>query len=333
MGFQDLLERFIDLGGIAENICQKDGDYGRGIFPLDSSRRVKIMTPKHLLVSTSDLWLDGNKIAIKNGRGYKTEEIVFLEWYYNNYSWGNNGNADSIAFLKFTMSLPDSIKKQLVSNGFIGTNVSRSFESCDCILKRFISERRINYKGQRVLAPVWEFVNHSSFSPTIRITSYGIETPPIEPSSGEVLHQYSGKNSPIGIWSKYGFACDCIVAYSIPFNINLEIYSLAIRCSGKLGLGPEEKKNISIIGNILTMKIMPIGCVYFALPYEIFKSTLSSVGLSADIANRLFSKICEMNLNARYDLIDSLQEQGTGAKAQLYTALIHEIKLIKNSLI
>ena len=25
------------------------------------------------------------------------------------------------------------------------------------------------------------------------------------------------------MWKKYGFACDCIVAYSIPFNVDLEV--------------------------------------------------------------------------------------------------------------
>ena len=70
-----------------------------------------------------------------------------------------------------------------------------------------------------------------------------------------------------------------------------------------------------------------------ALPRENFKSILSSVGLSADVANRLFPKIREVNLKARRDLIDSLQESGTGAKAQLYKALMNEIELIENSLI
>ena len=40
-----------------------------------------------------------------------------------------------------------------------------------------------------------------------------------------------------------------------------------------------------------------------------------------------------MNIKARRDLIDSLQESGSGAKAQLYKALIYEIELIKNSLV
>ena len=44
--YQELLERFAALGRIAENVRQRVGEHGRGIFPIDSTRSVKIMTPK-----------------------------------------------------------------------------------------------------------------------------------------------------------------------------------------------------------------------------------------------------------------------------------------------
>ena len=56
--FQELLERFTALGGIAENICQRVGEHGRGIFPIDSTRSAKIMTPKNLLVDNDNLCLE-----------------------------------------------------------------------------------------------------------------------------------------------------------------------------------------------------------------------------------------------------------------------------------
>ena len=86
-------------------------------------------------------------------------------------------------------------------------------------------------------------------------------------------------------------------------------------------------------GDVLSIKSLPVGCLSNALPRENLKSILSSVGLSADVANRLFPKIREVNIKARRDLIDSLQGAGSGAKAQLHKALMYEIKLIENSLI
>ena len=332
-GFQYLLDRFTALGGIAENVCQTEGEHGRGMFPIDSSRRVKIMTPKNLLVDADNLWLDGDYVVIKDGCDYTAEEVAFFELYWNNYSWGNGGNNDSASFLKFIVSLEEPIKRQLLSGGFVDATLLAYREDDECLLKRFVSERTVNFEGHSVLAPIWEFVNHSSFAAPLRITPYGVETPPIEPSSEEILFKYSKKNSPMSMWKKYGFACECIVAYSIPFSINIGNQALAIRCAGRLGLDPKEKTSFSVDGDVLSIKSLPVGCLSNALPRENFKSILSSVGLSADVANRLFPKIREVNIKARRDLIDSLQEPGSGAKAQLYKALMYEIELIENSLV
>lgn len=332
-GFRDLLDKFTALGGIADNVCQRVGEYGRGVFPIDSSRRTKIMTPKNLLVNADNLCLDGDHVVIKDCSGYTAEEITFLELYWNDYSWGNSGNNDSASFLKFIVSLEEPIKKQLLASGFVDATLLSYLEDNDCLLKRFVSERSVKFGNHSVLAPVWEFVNHSSFAAPLRIAPCGVETPPIEPSSEEILFKYSGKNSSMSMWKKYGFACDCVFAYSTPFNIDIGSQALAIRCAGQIGLGPKEQTSFSIDGGILSIKSLPVGCLSIGLPKENFKSILSSVGLSADVANRLLPKIRELNIKARHDLIDSLQEPGTGGKAQLYKALMYEIELIENSLI
>ena len=80
-GFRGLLDKFTSLGGIADNVCQRVGEYGRGVFPIDSSRMVKIMTPKNLLVNASNLCLDGDHVVIKDSSGYAAEEITFLETF------------------------------------------------------------------------------------------------------------------------------------------------------------------------------------------------------------------------------------------------------------
>ena len=71
--FRNLLGRFTDLGGIAENICQRLGEHGRGIFPIDSSRRARIMTPKNLLVNANNLCLDGGKVVVQDREGFTAE--------------------------------------------------------------------------------------------------------------------------------------------------------------------------------------------------------------------------------------------------------------------
>ena len=330
--FQNLLEQFIELGGTAENICLRKGELGRGIFPLNSLRRAKIITPKNLLIDRGDVCVSSDEIYVKDSSRFSSKEKKFIETSYN-YAWKDGGNDCSAEFLNYVSGMPEPVKSQLLDCGFID---SASLNSCldeKGVLKRFFDERVVRFEDKSVLAPIWDLVNHSSFAPSIRVSPYGVETPPIEPGLEEILHKYSEKNSPIGMWKKYGFACDCIFAYSIPFNINIGGQTLAIRCAGQLGLGLEGKTSFSINGDILSIKSLPVGCLSIGLPKENFNSILSAVGLSADVSNRLFPKIREANIKARRDLIDSLQEVGTGAKAQLYKALMYEIELIEQSLI
>ena len=330
--FQVIIERFKECGGIAENICLKKGALGRGIFPLDSRRMSKIVTPASLLINCSDVRISRNEIYVEGSSQSSSKNKNFIELNYN-YAWNGGGNSSSLEFLKYVSSLPESVKKQLLACGFIDRASLNSSVNEGEVLKRFINERVVSFEGNKVLACVWDFVNHSSFAPAIRITPYGVKTPPIELGLGEILHKYSGKNSPMGMWRKYGFACDCVFAYSIPFNIDIGDQALAIRCAGQLGLGPNDKTCLSIEGGILSVKSLPVGCLSISLPRENFKSILSSVGLSVDVAYRLFSKILEVNINARRNLMDCLQGSGTGAQAQLYKALAYEIELIENSLV
>ena len=83
--FQGLQARFTALGGIAENVCQREGAYGRGMFPIDPLRGTKIMTPENLLIDAANLCLDGENILIKDRKDRAAEDIEFLETYCNDF--------------------------------------------------------------------------------------------------------------------------------------------------------------------------------------------------------------------------------------------------------
>ena len=328
--FQDLLGHYIEVGGIAKNICLREGERGRGIFPLDPLHYAKIITPKNLLISRDDLCIARDCIYVNDSSGHSQVEKEFIELNYN-YAWRDGGNDCASEFLKYISTIPELVKNQLLACGFIDEKLLNSCPDEKGIFKRFIDERVVGFEGKAVLAAVWDFVNHSSFAQPLRVTPYGVETPLIEPSSDEILHKYSEENSSISMWKKYGFACDCIVAYSIPFQINLGSKLLTIKCSGQHGLGPKEKQGLSLVGNLLSIKSLPVGCISIALPRENLKSIMSSYGLSVDTANNLFARICEENLKARCSLVDCLDGPSSGPQSQLRKALLNEIELIKNS--
>ena len=88
--FQDILERFIELGGTAENICLRKGELGRGIFPFDSLCRSKIVTPKNLLIVSSDICISRDEIYVKGSSQFSPKEKDFIELNYN-YAWNGGG--------------------------------------------------------------------------------------------------------------------------------------------------------------------------------------------------------------------------------------------------
>ena len=61
-----LLSEFRRLGGIADNVIQQKGKYGRGIFSINPSQKARIFTPTKLLIKKEDIFLENNKLRIKN---------------------------------------------------------------------------------------------------------------------------------------------------------------------------------------------------------------------------------------------------------------------------
>ena len=329
--FQNLLELFIELGGIAENICLRQGELGRGIFPENPLNRSRIITPRKLLVDCNDFYMSHDKIYIKQSNQLSPKEKSFVEMNYN-YAWSGSGKDCAAAFLQYISTIPESLKNKLLTYGFINKTLLNCGTEESGVFARFICERFVDYEGKRVLASIWDYVNHSSFAPPFKVSSSGIKTPLIEPGPGEILHKYKENSSPMSMWKEYGFSCDCVVAYSIPFSIHTGDRSWTIRCSGRHGLGSKNKTELSRDRNIFSIKSLPIGSLSISLPKENFKLALSSIGLSVDLAARLFHKVRDINIKARHDLINSLEKPGAGTQAQLYKALMHEIELIESSL-
>ena len=59
---------------------------------------------------------------------------------------------------------PEPVQNQLLGCGFIDSHLLNNCLDENVCLQRFIDERVVGFQGNDVIAPIWDFVNHSSFS-------------------------------------------------------------------------------------------------------------------------------------------------------------------------
>ena len=327
-----LLKKFRSLGGTADNIQLKEGKNGRGVFSINPGDRSKIMTPKNILIKRSDIQLCDNNISIKTNSKTAKAEKEFIEHYYNELSWGNGGGRDSQAFLSQITSMPISIKSDLARYRFIDKKILDYQDNTETLLERFIDERAFQFKGESVLVPMLELVNHSNYAPPFRATKAGLETPPLPPTHSELLHKYSGKNSPMSLWRTYGFSSKGIAAYSIPFEIRINQLSIIFRCFGQQEAGNERSNTGTIDSKILSIDSFPAGCQSHKLPFAKLVSIISPMGAKPDLAKNLIAFIQNINIQAREKLLDAIQAQAKYQAPELCAALRHEIEMIQASL-
>ncbi len=326
------VKSFRQLGGIAENIELREGQFGRGVFTKKPDQKPTIMTPKNVLIKRKNVELDKGKIAIKSDPNTSNTAKEFAEYYYNQLSWGNGGNADSQSFLKQITSLSTSVKDALAKHRFIDKRLLNYKDNMETLLERFIDERAFQFKGESVLVPMLELVNHSNYSPPFRVTQNGLKTPPGNPGSSEILHKYSGKNSPMSLWRSYGFTTRSIVAYSIPFEITINQASILFRCFGQQEAARDKTNFRQVNPQLVSIDSFPVGCQSPTLPLAHLISTLSHSRINLDTTKSLMRFIQTLNINAREQILNDLQTQKKIKAIELSKALKYEIELIQGSL-
>jgi len=157
-GWLELIEEFRALGGVAENICLGNGERGRGLFPCDPSRPVRLRVPGNLLLPIEDVEFVNNRFCVAASSKMGVAERKWVEHYANEYTWGAGGRAETETFLAEILVLPDHIRETLIKS--FGMTFCRSNHSPASVQERFLDSRIITYGGRRVVMPLVELVNH-----------------------------------------------------------------------------------------------------------------------------------------------------------------------------
>lgn len=275
-GWDGMLAEFRALGGTAENICLREGPFGRGLFSIDPALPAAIRVPDNLLISTSDTRFENGAFRVAPEAKVGARERQFLEAYENDFSWGDGGRAEIERIFEEAQALPEELRARLQFEFYCGDWFKNPSDAL--VEERFIATRCISYRDRTVLMPIVEFANHGA-GPTYDCRD-GIAVRGT--FQGEILARY-GSFDPQGMFTVWGFAVEQPQAFSIA--VGGKVGQTPVHIGRDLdNLQPSDKVWIpksAMTGGEAKLDFLMIGNKYFPrLCRGIFYKIMREAGLS-----------------------------------------------------
>ena len=208
------LEEFRSFGGRAENVVQREGPFGLGLFPINPTEPVELMVPKNLLVPADNVTLRDGEAVIQNDSGFPAGYADWFRRYQAEYSWGAEGESSVTRFETGLEQLPEDMRLALQQlNLYQPVERMPSMDRRENMLRRFLNSRCLGRQGRLLVMPIVELVNHSP-------SANNWETQPdggvavTGKRSGEVLVKYSNAD-PLRRLMGYGFNALEPLAFSL----------------------------------------------------------------------------------------------------------------------
>ena len=320
-----LLAKFRNLGGIAENVCQKEGALGRGIFSINPKLKSRIFTPSQLMIKKEDICLEDNHLRIKKDKEYSQEIIDFFNYYQDNFSWGRGGKQTTESF-EHGLTLLSSDLKQLIKKNFLVDIEERHKCDWNNVLKnQFLNARAFKFDQDLFIAPILELVNHEvNAFPFIKRFN-GISTPNYPPRGSELTHVY-GYTSSIKRVLNYGFFCQEPIVFSLPFTIKLKESQLNLICKG-LDLKDDNIK-YKINDSQIVIDGIPIASINKPSFIKNYFDHLCDLTNLQNHSQEIFSKIIRFNYFKRKAIIGYLNPLDHYSFRMLSKAINYELDSI-----
>ena len=322
-----LLSEFRRFGGIADNVIQQKGKYGRGIFSINPSQKARIFTPTKLLIKKEDIFLENNKLRIKKDKEYDEELRNFFNFYQDNFSWGLGGKETTELFEEGLILFSPKLKELIKKYTLVDLQERHKGKWDNVIKNQFLNARAIKFKNSSVIAPIWELVNHKVKSFNFILNDEGISTPNYPTSNHEITFSYRDM-SPLNCFFSYGFFSEETIVFSIPFTVNIHEIGINISCKGR-SLKDDSMK-IERNGNQIILEGLPIADVnHPRLPYAYFKEIMRRIG-SINMPKDILLRILKLNISIREEILNESNLINNEVSKILSKIMIYEINLISS---
>jgi hypothetical protein len=325
LSWDQMLQAFRAQGGIADNVEQRKGQYGNGLFPVDPSKPVRLHVPEHLLVDEEHIQRRGDALVLAEHAPVSDELRAFYESYQANFSWGAEGRKGAEAHEQGLRDLPTAVLTLLKKWRLLNLEQRQQVAWDEQVKQSFLQSRRISYKGRKVIMPIIELLNHGVRSGGYRIgegiTVEGLHT-------DEITVNYQPQSDALKRFLAWGFASQEPMAFSIPLNFE-------VSQGRRLLVGGQSTEGV--IKNRMTLpkrrqesqrdvlSHVRIGSVGMPrLPRTLFRLALPD--WPAAQADEVFERICAANLAMLTDLLMALQESDLPAVHALRQSVFYQLK-------
>ena len=297
--WHEMLAEFRALGGVADNICLKQGAYGRGLFPIDPTKPIRVRIPESLLLNDKFIRIENGAFRIAEDADIGAREKRFLEQYERDFSWGV-GHQETLALLQMMYEAPAELRALLQKS--FGCDRWTAEPTPEAVRDRFFVSRSITHKDNDVIMPIVELANHGHDTQYRNGSGVGLEGQ----FTGEILVRYQLAD-PLHLFNKWGFVSEKeSFALSLAMRFQQEARSLVI---GRHMLGvksavkpfvPEAERE----GRTTKLPFLLMGHKRSPrLPRGIFNRLMRDAGAMRADAEETFDIVQHLNRTEWYKLI------------------------------
>ena len=301
--WEAMLAEFRSLGGVADNICIKDGQFGRGLFPSDPSKPVDIYIPESLLIDVQHLHFSHGVLTVGPESPAGPREKAFLENYEREFAWGVHRHSTEELMRELQGARPELRAMMESPFDFGAWLVEINPKS---VAERFFGSRGISYGERAVVMPIIELANHGE-GVTYKISN-GIRLS--GRFEGEILARYELVADSLQMFETWGFAPPEDAAFSL--RLGLENAGIVIRRDGvkpAIVHGVPFVPDVSSSNGQLTLSYLMLGHKkYPKLAKGIFYRIMRNAGRSQPEAESLFDTIAHTNRMQFYKLLALSEE-------------------------
>jgi hypothetical protein len=320
--WEDMLEEFRALGGTADNVCLREGRYGRGLFPIHQSKPVKVRIPESLLVESKHVSVVNGNFSVDAAAPVGAREKSFLENYEREFSWGM-AHHETEGLLQMFHAAPAELRELLRSP--FNLDPWLAGPTLEAVWERFLTSRIIQYKDKGVIMPIVELANHG------RASNYDLEDG--VGLSGvfeeEVLVLYNHCD-PLRVFQHWGFVSR-IEVFALSLSFGIKQANLLIR---RRDLKFEKGRNpfVPDVQKEAGETVLPYLLLGHRLHPRIPRGIFNRIGPEAGVedAAELFDRILDTNCTQFLRLAE-LSETAAPRLGRLLRSLAYEqLKLISS---